>query len=57
MYLLDPSLSIDLQYLGVRLPIPPPGTSLDPPAQGLLPSRGERRRLVLWFIVCSCNSL
>lgn len=25
MTLLDPTLAIDLQYLGVRLPIPPPG--------------------------------
>lgn len=30
MNLLDPTLAIDLQYLGVRLPIPPPGTSMEP---------------------------
>lgn len=41
MNLLDLTLAIDLQYLGVRLPIPPPGVSLEslnqdlPPAQGL----------------------
>lgn len=36
MNLLDPTLAIDLQYLGVRLPIPPPGVSLEPPPpQGL----------------------
>ncbi|XP_069008865.1 MAX dimerization protein MGA a isoform X1 [Embiotoca jacksoni] len=35
MTLLDPNLAIDLQYLGVRLPIPPPGVSLElPPPQG-----------------------
>ncbi|XP_068456296.1 MAX dimerization protein MGA a [Clinocottus analis] len=31
MNLLDPTLAIDLQYLGVRLPIPPPGAPLEPP--------------------------
>ncbi|KAM6917356.1 MAX dimerization protein MGA a [Lycodopsis pacificus] len=30
MNLLDPTLAIDLQYLGVRMPIPPPGVSLEP---------------------------
>ncbi|XP_030574303.1 MAX dimerization protein MGA a isoform X1 [Archocentrus centrarchus] len=29
MTLLDPTLSIDLQYLGVHLPIPPPGTGTE----------------------------
>uniref|UniRef100_A0A8C6L288 T-box domain-containing protein n=1 Tax=Nothobranchius furzeri TaxID=105023 RepID=A0A8C6L288_NOTFU len=29
MTLLDPALSIDLQYLGVCLPIPPPGTDVE----------------------------
>ncbi|XP_041828682.1 MAX dimerization protein MGA a isoform X2 [Melanotaenia boesemani] len=29
MTLLDPALSINLQYLGVRLPIPPPGTNVE----------------------------
>ncbi|XP_053700819.1 uncharacterized protein LOC128747175 isoform X2 [Synchiropus splendidus] len=33
MNLLDPTLTIDLQYLGVRLPIPPPGVPLQPPTQ------------------------
>ncbi|XP_061698882.1 MAX dimerization protein MGA a isoform X10 [Syngnathoides biaculeatus] len=37
MNLLDAGLSIDLQYLGVRLPIPPPGSSLEPPSQELPP--------------------
>nr|XP_057947475.1 uncharacterized protein LOC131140773 isoform X1 [Doryrhamphus excisus] len=37
MNLLDPTLSIDLQYLGVRLPIPPPGSSQEPPSQELPP--------------------
>ncbi|XP_054651631.1 MAX dimerization protein MGA a isoform X2 [Dunckerocampus dactyliophorus] len=37
MNLLDPTLSIDLQYLGVRLPIPPPGTSQEPLSQELPP--------------------
>ncbi|XP_051942045.1 MAX dimerization protein MGA a isoform X2 [Hippocampus zosterae] len=35
MNLLDASLSIDLQYLGVRLPIPPPGVTVEPPGQEL----------------------
>ncbi|XP_042356169.1 MAX gene-associated protein-like, partial [Plectropomus leopardus] len=35
--LLDPTLAIDLQYLGVRLPIPPPGVSLEPLTQELPP--------------------
>ncbi|XP_057714664.1 MAX dimerization protein MGA a isoform X2 [Corythoichthys intestinalis] len=35
MNLLDASLSIDLQYLGVRLPIPPPGTTIDAGSQEL----------------------
>ncbi|KAM4724421.1 MAX dimerization protein MGA a isoform 2-T2 [Anableps anableps] len=30
MTLLDPALSIDLQYLGVSLPIPPPGVVTEP---------------------------
>lgn len=29
MYLLDPTLAIDLQYLGVCLPIPVPGAPVD----------------------------
>ncbi|XP_034721894.1 MAX gene-associated protein-like, partial [Etheostoma cragini] len=37
MNLLDPTLAIDLQYLGVRLPIPPPGVSLEPLTPDLLP--------------------
>ena len=44
MNLLDPTLSIDLQYLGVRLPIPPPGTRLQPLSQELPPSQGELLR-------------
>ncbi|XP_070697775.1 MAX dimerization protein MGA a [Pempheris klunzingeri] len=40
MNLLDATLSIDLQYLGVRLPIPPPGVSVEPPTQELPPSQG-----------------
>ncbi|XP_036927400.1 MAX dimerization protein MGA a isoform X7 [Acanthopagrus latus] len=40
MNLLDPTQSIDLQYLGVRLPIPPPGVSLEPLTQELLPPQG-----------------
>ncbi|KAM4625363.1 MAX dimerization protein MGA a [Polymixia lowei] len=35
--LLDPKLAIDLQYLGVRLPIPPPGVSLEPLSEALAP--------------------
>lgn len=37
MNLLDPSLAIDLQYLGVRLPFPLPGASTEP----LSTSQGE----------------
>ncbi|KAM8916660.1 MAX dimerization protein MGA a isoform 2-T8 [Spinachia spinachia] len=39
MNLLDPNLAIDLQYLGVRLPIPPSGVLLEPlpPTQGHFP--------------------
>ncbi|XP_047467070.1 MAX dimerization protein MGA a isoform X2 [Mugil cephalus] len=40
MTLLDPSLSIDLKYLGVRMPIPPPGAGVVPLAQELPPSQG-----------------
>ncbi|GLD71415.1 MAX gene-associated protein-like protein [Lates japonicus] len=40
MNLLDPTLAIDLQYLGVCLPIPPPGVSLEPLPQELPPSQG-----------------
>ncbi|XP_008275306.1 MAX dimerization protein MGA a isoform X2 [Stegastes partitus] len=40
MTLLDPTLAIDLQYLGVRLPIPPPGVSLEPLTQELQSSQG-----------------
>lgn len=29
MTLLDPTLAIDLQYLGVHLPIPPQGASME----------------------------
>lgn len=47
MTLLDPTLSIDLQYLGVRLPIPPPGACLQPLTQELPPSQGERLRPAL----------
>uniref|UniRef100_A0A3Q1JX18 T-box domain-containing protein n=1 Tax=Anabas testudineus TaxID=64144 RepID=A0A3Q1JX18_ANATE len=39
MNLLDPTLAIDLQYLGVRLPIPPPGVSLEPLIQDLPPTQ------------------
>ncbi|XP_072221389.1 MAX dimerization protein MGA a isoform X4 [Leuresthes tenuis] len=35
MTLLDPALSIDLQYLGVHLPIPPPGVGVEPLARTL----------------------
>lgn len=41
MNLLDPTQSIDLQYLGVRLPIPPPGVSLEPLTQELPASQGS----------------
>lgn len=37
MNLLDPTLAIDLQYLGVRLPIPPPTAPLEPAVQELHP--------------------
>ncbi|KAK1875480.1 MAX associated protein [Dissostichus eleginoides] len=40
MSLLDTTLAIDLQYLGVRLPIPPPGVSLEPLTQELPPPPG-----------------
>ncbi|XP_068195672.1 MAX dimerization protein MGA a isoform X2 [Antennarius striatus] len=39
MNLLDPFLAIDLQYLGVRLPIPAPGDCPAPLTQELPPSR------------------
>ncbi|CAN9501918.1 unnamed protein product [Ophioblennius macclurei] len=35
MSLLDPVLAIDLQYLGVRLPLPPPGAQLEVASQEL----------------------
>ncbi len=41
MNLLDVNLAIDLQYLGVSLPIPPPGVSLLPPSQELPLAHGE----------------
>lgn len=34
MTLLDPGLSIDLQYLGVHLPLPPPGAGTVTSPQG-----------------------
>ncbi|XP_056152271.1 MAX gene-associated protein-like [Lampris incognitus] len=37
--LLDPTLTIDLQYLGVRLPIPPPGDTMELPPEALTPSQ------------------
>ncbi|XP_054470209.1 MAX gene-associated protein-like, partial [Anoplopoma fimbria] len=40
MNLLDPTLAIDLQYLGVRLPIPPPGVALEPLSPELPPPQG-----------------
>ncbi|XP_075941314.1 MAX dimerization protein MGA a isoform X2 [Anarhichas minor] len=40
MNLLDPTLAIDLQYLGVRMPIPPPGVSLEPLSPELPPPQG-----------------
>ncbi|XP_036006672.1 MAX dimerization protein MGA a isoform X2 [Fundulus heteroclitus] len=40
MTLLDPALSIDLQYLGVCLPIPPPGDVMEPPTQTVPTSQG-----------------
>ncbi|XP_015230392.1 PREDICTED: titin-like [Cyprinodon variegatus] len=47
MTLLDPALSIDLQYLGVCLPIPPPGamepqTQTEPTPQGIFASFQSR---------------
>ncbi|XP_061762000.1 MAX dimerization protein MGA a isoform X2 [Nerophis ophidion] len=41
MNLLDPTLAIDLQYLGVRLPLPPPGASQEPPSQDLPPLQNQ----------------
>ncbi|XP_061906610.1 MAX dimerization protein MGA a isoform X4 [Entelurus aequoreus] len=41
MNLLDPTLAIDLQYLGVRLPLPPPGASQEPPSQDLPPLQSQ----------------
>ncbi|XP_022621822.1 MAX gene-associated protein [Seriola dumerili] len=46
MNLLDSTLAIDLQYLGVRLPIPPPGVSLEPLTQELPPSQGASAAFV-----------
>ncbi|KAM9355023.1 MAX dimerization protein MGA a [Pholidichthys leucotaenia] len=46
MTLLDPTLAIDLQYLGVRLPIPPPGIHVEPPAQDLPSSQGVSAEFV-----------
>ncbi|KAM6912837.1 MAX dimerization protein MGA a [Xenentodon cancila] len=40
MSLLDPALSIDLQYLGVHLPIPPPGVHLETLNRTLPSSQG-----------------
>ncbi|MEQ2236554.1 hypothetical protein ILYODFUR_013983, partial [Ilyodon furcidens] len=40
MTLLDPALSIDLQYLGVCLPIPPPGVVMEPLTQTVPTSQG-----------------
>ncbi|XP_047201133.1 MAX dimerization protein MGA a isoform X4 [Girardinichthys multiradiatus] len=40
MTLLDPGLSIDLQYLGVCLPIPPPGVVTEPLTQTVPTSQG-----------------
>lgn len=40
MNLLDPTLAIDLQYLGVHLPIPPPTAPLEPVVQELRPGHG-----------------
>nr|XP_061837702.1 MAX dimerization protein MGA a isoform X2 [Nerophis lumbriciformis] len=41
MNMLDPTLAIDLQYLGVRLPLPPPGASQEPLSQDLLPLQSQ----------------
>ncbi|XP_056248740.1 MAX dimerization protein MGA a isoform X5 [Seriola aureovittata] len=46
MNLLDSTLAIDLQYLGVRLPIPPPGVSLEPLTQELPPPQGASAAFV-----------
>ncbi|XP_029350514.1 MAX dimerization protein MGA a isoform X2 [Echeneis naucrates] len=46
MNLLDSTLAIDLQYLGVRLPLPPPGVSLEPWTQELPPSQGAAAAFV-----------
>ncbi|XP_034015463.1 MAX dimerization protein MGA a [Thalassophryne amazonica] len=37
--LLDPTLAIDLQYLGVRLPVPPPGVGVEPLPEPLTSSQ------------------
>uniref|UniRef100_A0A3P8VXA8 MAX dimerization protein MGA n=1 Tax=Cynoglossus semilaevis TaxID=244447 RepID=A0A3P8VXA8_CYNSE len=44
--LLDPTLAIDLQYLGVHLPIPPPGVGLEPLTQELTSSQGTSAAFV-----------
>ncbi|XP_024292797.1 MAX dimerization protein MGA a isoform X2 [Oncorhynchus tshawytscha] len=41
MSLLDPTLVIDLQYLGVRLPLPPPMLCLGPSTAGLASPSGS----------------
>lgn len=41
MNLLDPTQAIDLQYLGVRLPIPAPGLSREALTQELPPAQGQ----------------
>lgn len=41
MTLLDPALSIDLQYLGVSLPIPLPGVVMEPLTQTTPSSQGR----------------
>ncbi|XP_071354656.1 MAX dimerization protein MGA a isoform X2 [Trachinotus anak] len=46
MNLLDSTLAIDLQYLGVCLPIPPPGVCLEPLTQELPPSQGASAAFV-----------
>lgn len=40
MNLLDPTLAIDLQYLGVHLPLPPATAPPEPSAQELRPVHG-----------------
>lgn len=60
MNLLDRSLSIDLRYLGVRLPIPPPGSSVEAAPQELPPAPGERPDptiSVRFFRSCCCSQL